>query len=108
MYHNDFSIFQLSFDRKHMVELLLEQWEGPVSLALYLTDAEAAHFEDFALNSQILSKRTNVGYHVVYKEGVSRKNMLPNAMNKCQLCKFEAISEDGLTEHLISTHVLPT
>ena len=56
-----------------MVELLLEQWEGPVSLALYMTDAEAANFEDFALNSQILSKRTNVGYHMVYKEGVSRK-----------------------------------
>ena len=70
--NHGFSIFQLSFDRKHMVELLLEQWEGPVSLALYVTDAEAAHFEDFALNSQILRKRTNVGCHVVYKEGVSR------------------------------------
>ena len=57
-----------------MVELLLEQWEGPVSLALYVSDAEAAHFEDFALESEILSKRTNVGYHVVFKEGVSTKS----------------------------------
>ena len=57
-----------------MVELLLEQWEGPVSLTLYASDVEAADFEDFALNSEILSKRTNVGYHVVYKEGVSTKS----------------------------------
>ena len=57
-----------------MVELLLEQWEGPVSLTLYASDVEAADFEDFALKSEILSKRTNVGYHVVYKEGVSTKS----------------------------------
>ena len=54
-----------------MVELLLEQWPGPVSLALYMSDAEAAQFEDFADNSEVLRARTNVGYHVVYKEGVS-------------------------------------
>ena len=56
-----------------MVELLLDQWEGPVSLALYMSDTEAAQFEDFALESEIVSKRTNVGYLVVHKEGVSRK-----------------------------------
>ena len=57
-----------------MVELLLDQWEGPVSLALYMSDTEAAQFEDFTLESEIVSKRTNVGYHVVYKEGVSTKD----------------------------------
>ena len=54
-----------------MVESLCSQWKGPVSLALYLSDTEADQFVKFAQSSAILQKRKNVGYHIVYREGVS-------------------------------------
>ena len=59
-------VAQLSMDRLHIIELLCQQWQGPISLALYLSDAEARHFASFALSSSVLQARKNVGYHVVY------------------------------------------
>ena len=44
--------------------------QGPISLALYMSDAEAQQFLRYTLSSDVLMKRKNVGYHVVYKEGV--------------------------------------
>ena len=41
-----------------------------MSLALYLSDAEADQFVHFAQNSDVLQYRKNIGFHVVYKEGV--------------------------------------
>ena len=64
-------VAQLSMDRLHMVETLCNQWKGPISLSLYLSDAEADQFVKFAQNSKVLQLRRNVGYHIVYKEGVS-------------------------------------
>ena len=54
-----------------MLETLCEHWSGPVSVALYMSDAEAHQFLQYALGSQVLMSRRNVGYHVVYKDGVS-------------------------------------
>eukprot|EP00096_Caligus_rogercresseyi_P012646 TRINITY_DN5364_c0_g1_i1.p1 TRINITY_DN5364_c0_g1~~TRINITY_DN5364_c0_g1_i1.p1 ORF type:complete len:743 (+),score=142.12 TRINITY_DN5364_c0_g1_i1:258-2231(+) len=62
-------VAQLSIDRLHMIENLCRHWEGPMSLALYLSDAEAQEFFNFASNSEVLRRRKNIGYHVVYKEG---------------------------------------
>lgn len=36
-----------------------------------MSDAEAQQFLSYALNSEVLKGRSNIGYHVVYKEGVS-------------------------------------
>lgn len=80
LYYMDFSdgtierdevtlVAQLSMDRLHMVESLCAQWVGPISLALYLSDAEADQVVHFVQNSDLLKQRKNVGYHVVYKEG---------------------------------------
>jgi glycosyltransferase-like protein LARGE len=44
---------------------------GPISLTLYMSDAEAQQFLSYALSSEVLSSRKNIGYHIVYKEGVS-------------------------------------
>ncbi|CAG5848510.1 unnamed protein product [Menidia menidia] len=52
-----------------MLEAICKHWEGPVSLALYLSDAEAQQFLRYAQASEVLAARTNVGYHVVYREG---------------------------------------
>ncbi|GAB6025957.1 LARGE xylosyl- and glucuronyltransferase 1 [Chamberlinius hualienensis] len=62
-------VAQLSMDRLQMVEALCKQWEGPISFSLYMSDAEAQLFLSYALGSDILNQRKNVGYHVVYKDG---------------------------------------
>lgn len=88
-------VAQLSMDRLQMVEMLCEYWDGnkhifieninkkeyiltyrilfftgPISLSLYMSDAEAQQFLSYAQNSEVLKNRKNIGYHVVYKEGV--------------------------------------
>lgn len=40
-----------------------------------MSDAEAQQFLSYAQNSEVLKNRKNIGYHVVYKEGV--KTHLP-------------------------------
>ena len=62
-------VAQMSLDRLAMLELILSHWSGPVSLALYLSDSEAQTFLENHAQSQILSSRCDVGYHLVYKEG---------------------------------------
>ena len=44
---------------------------GPISLALYMSDSEAQQFLRYVQSSSELVKRKNVGYHIVFKEGVS-------------------------------------
>ncbi|OQV20059.1 Glycosyltransferase-like protein LARGE2 [Hypsibius exemplaris] len=62
-------VAQLSFDRLQMLEPLCDHWNGPISLALYMTDAEAQQFAEFVLDSEMLSSRRNIGWHIVYKDG---------------------------------------
>ncbi|KAK2715835.1 hypothetical protein QYM36_010410 [Artemia franciscana] len=62
-------VAQLSMDRLQMVDALCANWEGPVSLALYLSDAEAQQFLSYVQDSHLLRSRRNIAYHLVYKEG---------------------------------------
>ncbi|XP_071505018.1 xylosyl- and glucuronyltransferase LARGE1-like [Diadema antillarum] len=62
-------VAQLSMDRLQMLEAICKHWEGPISLALYMSDAEAQQFLRYALSSEVLMARKNIGYHVVYKDG---------------------------------------
>ena len=39
------------------------------SVALYLTDSEAEQFLQFHAASTVLSRRCDVAYHVLYREG---------------------------------------
>ncbi|KAJ8272340.1 hypothetical protein COCON_G00111990 [Conger conger] len=67
---NDITLVaQLSMDRLQMLEAICNHWEGPISLALYMSDAEAQQFLRYAQASEVLKNRKNVGYHIVYKEG---------------------------------------
>ncbi|XP_023384472.1 LARGE xylosyl- and glucuronyltransferase 2 isoform X4 [Pteropus vampyrus] len=67
--HDVTLVAQLSMDRLQMLEALCRHWPGPMSLALYLTDAEAQQFLHFVEASAVLSARQDVAYHVVYREG---------------------------------------
>ncbi|XP_030056704.1 xylosyl- and glucuronyltransferase LARGE2 isoform X2 [Microcaecilia unicolor] len=62
-------VAQLSMDRLQMLEMICKHWEGPMSLALYMSDAEAQQFLHYAQASELLKNRTNIGYHIVYREG---------------------------------------
>ncbi|PVD33722.1 hypothetical protein C0Q70_04982 [Pomacea canaliculata] len=62
-------VAQLSLDRLQMLELICKHWEGPISIALYMSDAEAQQFLRYALGSDILMARKNIGYHIVYRDG---------------------------------------
>ena len=66
-------VAQLSTDRLQMLESLCTHWTGPISLALYMSDAEAQQFLRYALGSKVLMSRRNIGYHIVYKDGVGWK-----------------------------------
>uniref|UniRef100_A0A4X2KPW2 LARGE xylosyl- and glucuronyltransferase 2 n=1 Tax=Vombatus ursinus TaxID=29139 RepID=A0A4X2KPW2_VOMUR len=67
--HDVTLVAQLSMDRLQMLEALCRHWPGPMSLALYLSDAEAQQFLHFAQASEVLSARRDVAYHIVYREG---------------------------------------
>ncbi|NWH75918.1 LARG2 glucuronyltransferase, partial [Piaya cayana] len=62
-------VAQLSMDRLQMLEAICKHWAGPISLALYMSDAEAQQFLRYAQASEVLSARHNIAYHIVYKEG---------------------------------------
>jgi len=84
----------LSYDRLHLLEGLLARWTGPVSFSLYLTDQEAVKFLDFHTNSPILNSRTNVGYHLVYKESWSYPiNFLRNVAKRYAETAFIFLSD---------------
>ncbi|KAI1301775.1 LARGE xylosyl- and glucuronyltransferase 2 [Halotydeus destructor] len=62
-------VAQLSMDRLQMVESLCKHWEGPISLALYMSDSEVQQFYGYVTESDILRERKNIGYHIVYRDG---------------------------------------
>ncbi|XP_054163176.1 xylosyl- and glucuronyltransferase LARGE2s-like [Oppia nitens] len=62
-------VAQLSMDRLQMVEALCQHWEGPISLAMYMSDSEVQQFLGYAQTSEILRERKNIGYHIVYRDG---------------------------------------
>lgn len=54
-----------------MLEMICKHWEGPIAIALYMSDAEAQQFLRYAMGSETIMSRKNIGYHIVYREGVS-------------------------------------
>lgn len=53
---------------------------GPISLALYMSDSEAQRLLSYVQSSSELVKRKNVGYHIVFKEGVSTSQLVMLSM----------------------------
>ena len=62
-------VTQLSWDRVQILDSLLKQWEGPMSISVYTTDYEAWQLSQFLHSSTLLYRRPNVALHLVYKAG---------------------------------------
>lgn len=63
-------VTQLTIDRLSVFESLSKRWNGPISAAFYLDKNQVKDLKRYVKRSQILSNRTNIGYHVVYREGL--------------------------------------
>ena len=57
-----------------MLEPTCMHWEGPISIAVSVNDSEVSSLLDLISSSPIISLRHNIGYHIVYKEGIYYPN----------------------------------
>ena len=62
-------VTQLSLDRLRTFNTLIKQWNGPISIAMYGTDADVAKFSAFVSTFEVLFQRSNVIVHIVFKQG---------------------------------------
>ena len=63
-------VTQLQINRLDGLERLLVGWDGPASVALYLSDEEAFRFADYVNMTKSLRSKKNVSFHVVFKRQV--------------------------------------
>ncbi|CAG9768004.1 unnamed protein product [Ceutorhynchus assimilis] len=62
-------VTHLSYDRAHRMESIAKIWTGPISFTLYVSDAEWTNIIRIITDSEVLSSRTDIAYHAVFKQG---------------------------------------
>ncbi|VDK69998.1 unnamed protein product [Dibothriocephalus latus] len=62
-------LFLNSNYRLHRLEEMASHWDGPISLALYVTDKEVLLLTEYIQNIPILSNRQDLFIHLMFKEG---------------------------------------
>ena len=60
-------VTQLSLDRLDKFHLLINHWDGPISITMYGTDTQAWNLTQFISENGI--NRMNMAIHIVYKQG---------------------------------------
>ena len=104
-------VVQLSFDRLPMLEKLCSFWNGPVSAAVFVSDFETSQLINFVSQSNVLTDRKNVAYHLVFRnsnEKIYPINMLRNvALQNAKtgyvfLCDVDFAPMPNLYEYIIS------
>lgn len=65
-------VTQLQFNRISHLERLLQAWQGPSMVAIYLSDEETDRFLNYVNKTDTL-RQANASYHVVYKRHVSTR-----------------------------------
>ena len=69
-------VTQFSFNRFHVINLLIKQWSGPLSLALYGEIDELLTLNEQLLLYPSILRRDNVDIHLVISSGVSILNYI--------------------------------
>ena len=64
------AMLQLSYDRLNHLFLCIKQWQGPMQIVMYGTDAEIQQMRSKQTLLDVLEKRRNIAIHVVYKRMV--------------------------------------
>lgn len=62
-------VSQTSVDRLHMLEALCKHWKGPLSIALYATDADMKEVMAHISSSSVLKNTKKLALHMVSKSG---------------------------------------
>ncbi|BHF60395.1 Glycosyltransferase-like 1B [Sparganum proliferum] len=62
-------VSQLTIDRLHRLEEIVAHWDGPISLALYVTDKEVLLLMEYIQSVPILNSRQDLCIHIIFREG---------------------------------------
>ena len=62
-------VTHLSLSHLRELQLLLNHWKGPISIAVYAKDIEVLKFAEFMKTSGVLKRRKNLAIHIVYQRG---------------------------------------
>ena len=74
IFANDITLLtQLTMDRFNAFERVVANWNGLVTVVLYLSDAEVLNLIEMIRLSSVLSRRRTIVYHVVYTRPVNSK-----------------------------------
>ena len=57
-------VTQVTLDRFHMIETILNQWSGPLSISIYLDIDEISHFKETIFSYPSIFERDNIDFHV--------------------------------------------
>ena len=57
----------MTLERLYLVEVASKHWDGPMSLAIQVTDSQVQQVIDFVSQSELLSQRKNIAYHLLFK-----------------------------------------
>ena len=90
-----------------LLEPMCRHWEGPVSIAVCLYDSKVSSFLNLISSSPIIRSRRNIGYHIVYKEGVFYpSNPLRNVALRNARIPYVLFNDIDFSPHLDSTPTL--
>ncbi|EUB64751.1 Glycosyltransferase-like protein LARGE2 [Echinococcus granulosus] len=62
-------VSQFTMDRLHRLEEIAANWDGPMSLAVYITDREVEIIREYLDSSVFFTSRENIDIHLVFQEG---------------------------------------
>nr|XP_039262450.1 LARGE xylosyl- and glucuronyltransferase 1-like [Styela clava] len=114
--HTDVTLtLHLSIDRIPMLDIICKHWEGPISVAVFLSDSDTIKLPKHIEISPTLSNRRNIGFHLVFQNFDDTSypiNLLRNiawqqaVTEFVFLCDVDFLPSDNLYEHLKNA-VLP-
>ena len=64
-------VTQLSFDRLHLIDLLIKHWLGPLSITIYVNIEQLQVFGRTLVTYPNLFERDNIDLHIAIESGVS-------------------------------------
>ena len=64
-------VTQLSLNRIHLIDMIIKQWSGPLSVALCLGTKDLLSVEQEIVKYPAILERSNIDFHMVLASGVS-------------------------------------